>query len=272
MATGILLPLLCAGAPPGGCWPVWLHTLGPRRTISGARALAASEPKGGETHSKILEEPLGHPDFFNVKELFSVKSLFGARLHLEHKAGCQHRFMEPYIFRSLLNHDIINLELTASHLHLPLNFTAHVDCCKGTNLFVNHKRQFTRLFENTARDCSDYAHTLYFKGGLLTNTPLLFGPTVHLSDFIIFLHTLNNVFEPYMTVRNVTKMNIPTVGIADTNCNPCFITYFFPGNDDSPPSEQVKEKQRQVEALCPLQSPKEAEGHCSPRVNVNHSL
>ncbi|MBZ3890710.1 28S ribosomal protein S2, mitochondrial [Sciurus carolinensis] len=150
-------------------------------------AVARAEPKG-ETHSKILEDPLGHPDFFNVKELFSVKSFFGARVHLGHKAGCQHRFMEPYIFGSLLDQDIINLELTASHLHLPLNFTAHVDCCKGTNLFVNHKRQFTRLFENTARDCSDYAHTLYFKGGLLTNALLLFGPTVHLSDFIIFLH------------------------------------------------------------------------------------
>lgn len=41
--------------------------------------------------SRILDVPLQHSDFFNVKELFSVKSLFEARVHLGHKAGCRHR-------------------------------------------------------------------------------------------------------------------------------------------------------------------------------------
>lgn len=41
--------------------------------------------------SRILDTPLQHSDFFNVKELFSVKSLFEARVHLGHKAGCRHR-------------------------------------------------------------------------------------------------------------------------------------------------------------------------------------
>lgn len=40
---------------------------------------------------KIISEPLKHQDFFNVKELFSVRSLFDARVHLGHKAGCRHR-------------------------------------------------------------------------------------------------------------------------------------------------------------------------------------
>ncbi|XP_027792196.1 small ribosomal subunit protein uS2m [Marmota monax] len=280
--------LLRAGARPGRRWPGWLQTAGPGRTLAGIPAPAASEPEDSETHRKILEEPLRHSDFFNVKELFSVKSLFDARVHLGHKAGCRHRFMEPYIFGSRLDQDIIDLEQTASHLQLALNFTAHVAYRKGIILFVSRNRQFTHLIENTARDCGEYAHTRYFKGGLLTNAPLLFGPTVRLPDLIIFLHTLNNVFEPHVAVRDAAKMNIPTVGVVDTNCNPCLITYPVPGNDDSPPSVQLfcrlfrtvitraKEKRRQVEALHRLQSPKRAEGHGAadspPRVDVSHSL
>ena len=44
-----------------------------------------------DLNERILSEPLKHFDFFNVKELFSVRSLFDARVHLGHKAGCRHR-------------------------------------------------------------------------------------------------------------------------------------------------------------------------------------
>ncbi|XP_064146709.1 small ribosomal subunit protein uS2m isoform X4 [Loxodonta africana] len=220
---------------------------------------------GADFNDEIINEPLKHSDFFNVKELFSVTSLFNARVHLGHKAGCRHRFMEPYIFGNRLGQDIIDLEQTAAHLQLALNFMAHVAYRKGIILFVSRNRQFTHLIENTARDCGEYAHTRYFKGGLFTNASLLFGPGVRLPDLIIFLHTLNNIFEPHVAVRDAAKMNIPTVGVVDTNCNPCLITYPIPGNDDSPPSvhlfcslfqttiTRAKEKRRRVETLYRLQ-------------------
>ncbi|XP_059869867.1 small ribosomal subunit protein uS2m isoform X2 [Delphinus delphis] len=181
-------------------------------------------------------------------------------------------FMEPYIFGSRLDQDIIDLEQTATHLQLALNFTAHVAYREGIILFVSRSRQFSHLIENVARDCGEYAHTRYFKGGLLTNAPLLLGPSVRLPDLIIFLHTLNNVFEPHIAVRDAAKMNIPTVGIVDTNCNPSLITYPVPGNDDSPPAVQLfcrlfqttinraKEKRKQVEALYRLQGQEGAKG------------
>ncbi|XP_066896494.1 small ribosomal subunit protein uS2m isoform X2 [Kogia breviceps] len=227
---------------------------------------------GADLNERILSEPLKHFDFFNVKELFSVRSLFDARVHLGHKVGCRHRFMEPYIFGSRLDQDIIDLEQTATHLQLALNFTAHVAYRGGIILFVSRKRQFSHLIENMARDCGEYAHTRYFKGGLLTNAPLLLGPRVRLPDLLIFLHTLNNVFEPHTAVRDAAKMNIPTVGIVDTNCNPSLITYPVPGNDDSPPAVQLfcrlfhttikraKEKRKQVEALYQLQGQEGAKG------------
>lgn len=265
-AAATLSRLRCAGAWRGPVRPGW-------RTLGSGPAPAVGEREdhsgGGElapdVRERVLREPLKHADFFHVRELFSVRSLFEARVHLGHKAGCRHRFMEPYIFGSRLNQDIIDLEQTAAHLQLALNFTAHVAYRGGIILFVSRSRQFAHLVESTARACGEYAHTRYFKGGLLTNAGLLFGPAVRLPDLLIFLHTLNNVFEPHVAVRDAAKMNIPTVGVVDTNCNPCLLTYPVPGNDDSPAAVQLfcrlfrlavsraKEKRRQVEALYRLQ-------------------
>uniref|UniRef100_A0A8C3VPR3 Small ribosomal subunit protein uS2m n=1 Tax=Catagonus wagneri TaxID=51154 RepID=A0A8C3VPR3_9CETA len=268
-----------AGAPRR---PLRLHLVqaatpgpaGPRgRMLGSSAAPVAREPElSSDLRDRVLSEPLKHSDFFNVKELFSVRSLFDARVHLGHKAGCRHRFMEPYIFGSRLGQDIIDLEQTAAHLQLALNFTAHIAYRHGIILFVSRNRQFSHLIETTARDCGEYAHTRYFKGGLLTNAPLLLGPTVRLPDLIVFLHTLNNVFEPHVAVRDAAKMNIPTVGVVDTNCNPALVTYPVPGNDDSPPAvhlfcrlfqvtiSRAKEKRRQVEALYRLQGQEAAGG------------
>uniref|UniRef100_A0A8C0Q890 Small ribosomal subunit protein uS2m n=1 Tax=Canis lupus familiaris TaxID=9615 RepID=A0A8C0Q890_CANLF len=273
MAPAATAPrLLGAGVWPRALRPPLLGTATPGRarpggrTLAGAAIPAVGEPEGSADISHhILSEPLKHSDFFNVKELFSVRSLFNARVHLGHKAGCRHRFMEPYIFGSRLGQDIIDLEQTAVHLQLALNFTAHVAYRKGIILFVSRNRQFSHLIETTAQDCGEYAHTRYFKGGLLTNSSLLLGSMVRLPDLIIFLHTLNNVFEPHVAVRDAAKMHIPTVGIVDTNCNPCLITYPIPGNDDSPPAvhlfcrlfrttiNRAKQKRRQIEALYELQ-------------------
>lgn len=274
-----LIRVLAAGARPARLRPQLLRGASPppapaaRRALVGAPAPAVSEPEGGSDISdRILTEPLKHKDFFNVKELFSLRSLFDARVHLGHKAGCRHRFMEPYIFGSRLDQDIIDLEQTVPHLQLALNFTGHVAYRKGIILFVSRNRQFSHLIEKTAQACGEYAHTRYFKGGLLTNASLLLGHGVRLPDLIIFLHTLNNVFESHVAIRDAAKMNIPTVGVVDTNCNPCLITYPIPGNDDSPPAVELycklfrtvisraKEKRRQVELLYRLQDQKAAEG------------
>ncbi|NXB59710.1 RT02 protein, partial [Struthidea cinerea] len=210
---------------------------------------------------KLLTEPLSHPDFFSVKELFTLKDLFDARVHLGHKKGCRHRFMEPYIFGCRLDQDIIDLDQTMQHLQLALNFTAHVAYRGGIILFVSRKRQFCHLVESTARACGEYAHTRYWQGGLLTNARIQFGPGVRLPDLLVFLSTLNNVFEPHVAIRDAAKMSIPTVGVVDTNCNPCLITYPIPGNDDSPAAVELycklfrmtiiraKDKRRQSEAI-----------------------
>uniref|UniRef100_A0A8D0HRE9 Small ribosomal subunit protein uS2m n=1 Tax=Sphenodon punctatus TaxID=8508 RepID=A0A8D0HRE9_SPHPU len=212
-------------------------------------------------NDKVLTEPLKHPDFFNVKELFSLQALFDARVHLGHKKGCRHRFMEPYIFGCRLDQDIIDLDQTVEHLQRALNFMAHVAYRKGIILFVSRNRQFSHLIEVMAKECGEYAHTRYWQGGLLTNANVQYMSGVRLPDLIVLIHTLSNVFEPHVIIRDAAKMNIPTVGVVDTNCNPCIISYPIPGNDDSPSAVELylklfkmtiiraKDKRKQMEVL-----------------------
>ncbi|XP_061589294.1 28S ribosomal protein S2, mitochondrial [Cololabis saira] len=234
-------------------------------------ATAASvKPNQSQTDyvaEKILKLPLEKPDFFRVSELFSLKDLFDARVHLAHKTGCRHRLMEPYLYGSRLDHDIIDLDQTMEHLQLALNFTAHVAYRGGIILFISRRRQFCHLVEGTAKDCGEYAHTRYWQGGLLTNANIQYGPGVRLPDLIVFMSTLNNVFQQHVGIRDAAKMNIPTVGVVDSNCNPSLITYPVPGNDDTPAAVELycrlfkmtinraKDRRRQMELLHGLSAP-----------------
>jgi small subunit ribosomal protein S2 len=60
-----------------------------------------------------------------------------------------------------------------------------------------------------------------------------------LPDLCIFLNTQNNIMTQHTAIRDAAKMNIPTIGIVDSNCTPDLITYLVPGNDDSPASIEL---------------------------------
>ncbi|XP_061658220.1 28S ribosomal protein S2, mitochondrial [Syngnathoides biaculeatus] len=234
---------------------------------STAASIKSPPKQSDQVLEEIMKRPLEKPDFFRVSELFTVKDLFDARVHLGHKKGCRHRLMIPYLYGCRLDQDILDLDQTAEHLRLALNFTAHVAYRGGVILFVSRRRQFGHLVENTARDCGEYAHTRYWQGGLLTNAHVQYGAGVRLPDLLIFLSTLNNVFRSHVGLRDAAKMNIPTVGVVDSNCNPCLVTYPVPGNDDTPVAVELycrlfkmavrrgKDKRKQVELLYGLTAP-----------------
>ncbi|XP_008300205.1 small ribosomal subunit protein uS2m [Stegastes partitus] len=230
-------------------------------------SVMSPQPQMDDYTEKILNEPLQKPDFFRVSELFSLNDLFDARVHLGHKKGCRHRLMEPYLYGCRLGHDIIDLDQTVEHLQQALNFTAHVAYRGGVILFISRRRQFGHLVERTAKYCGEYAHTRYWQGGLLTNANIQYDAGVRLPDLIIFLSTLNNVFQQHVAIRDAAKMNIPTVGVVDSNCNPSLVTYPVPGNDDTPAAMELycrlfkmtinraKDKRRHMEILQGMPAP-----------------
>ncbi|XP_035631591.1 28S ribosomal protein S2, mitochondrial-like [Oncorhynchus keta] len=260
MAAGVLTKGLCGFRQPR-IIAAGYSCSGPLYATATAVKTLPLQTDSTAVTDKIQNLPLETPDFFRLSELFSLKDLFDARVHLGHKKGCRHRLMEPYLFGSRLGQDIIDLDQTMAHLQSALNFTAHIAYRGGIILFVSRRRQFGHVVESTAGDCGEYAHTRYWQGGLLTNAPIQYGPGVRLPDLIVFLSTLNNVFQQHVGVRDAAKMNIPTVGVVDSNCNPSLVTYPVPGNDDTPAAMELycrlfkmtinraKDKRRQMELL-----------------------
>lgn len=185
-------------------------------------------------NKKPIIDPLKHPDFFHVHNLFTVQDLFNARVHYGHKEGTLNKNMRPFLFGSRLGHLIIDLDQTAELLREALNFTAHIAFRDGLILFISKNPQSSYIIEKTAKECKEYAHTRFWKSGTFTDSVKEFGAVTRLPDLCIFFHTFDNVLNPHPAIVHAAKMCIPTVAIVDTNCDPNLITYPVPGNDDSP--------------------------------------
>ncbi|XP_063233840.1 small ribosomal subunit protein uS2m [Bacillus rossius redtenbacheri] len=183
---------------------------------------------------KSVLDPLQHPDYFRVHELFTVQDLFEARVHLGHKEGSLDDRMKPFVFGSRLSHLVFDLDLTAHHLRRALNFTAHVAFNGGVVLFVYRGAHSSLAVERAARECGEFAHTRFWRGGTFTNSERQFGTVTRLPDLCVFFSTLNTILSQHNGVLEAAKMAIPSVGIVDTNCNPNLVTYPVPGNDDTP--------------------------------------
>ncbi|XP_043285655.1 28S ribosomal protein S2, mitochondrial [Venturia canescens] len=181
-----------------------------------------------------LIDPLKHPDFFGVHTLFTVKDLFDAKVHLGHKEGSLNDHMRPYLFGSRQGHLIIDLDQTAELLRDALNIAAHIAFRDGIILFLTRHPQAVHLVEKTAAECGEFSHARRWRDGTFTNSKKEFRAVTRLPDLCIFITSLDTVLEPHNAIRDAAKMCIPTIGVVDTNCDPCLITYPVPGNDDTP--------------------------------------
>ena len=92
--------------------------------------------KGGLERNPLLDH-----DFFGVRNCFTMKERFDARVHLGHKEGTLNPLMKPYVLGSRLKSLIIDLDQTQRLLGDALNFTAHVAARRGIILIVNRSRQ-----------------------------------------------------------------------------------------------------------------------------------
>lgn len=106
-------------------------------------------------------------------------------------------------------------------------------------MFLNRNALNAHTVEKAAMDCGEFSHTRYWRGGVFTNANVQFKTTIRLPDLCIFFNTLNNILAQHTAIRDAAKMNIPTIGIVDTNCNPNLLTYTVPGNDDTPAAIQL---------------------------------
>ncbi|KAF4517626.1 hypothetical protein B566_EDAN002857 [Ephemera danica] len=203
-------------------------------TIRSVSRLSTANTPLSETITKY-SSPLEHPDYFGVCSLVRVSDLHDNKVHLGHKEGSLHPSMRQYVLGARLGHTIIDIDITAGLLRRALQVTAHIVYRGGLVLFLSPPGRpiLARATENLAKEVQEFAHARPWRKGTFTNSEKLFNTVTRLPDLCVFLAT------PHEAIKDAAKMNIPSIGILDTNSDPEFVTYHVPGNDDSPSAIQL---------------------------------
>jgi len=179
-------------------------------------------------HSNLSVKKFANdPDPFGVQNMVTVKDLMNARVHFGHHAGCWTKYVRPYLYGIRNGIHIFNLDTTLINLQRALNVVGHMAYQRGVILFVNERTQFEALTQFTARKCKEYFVTNWRPGTLTNSYKLL--KTTRVPDLMIFL----SVPRSKTALKEALTYGVPMVGIVDSDCNPNFVLYPVPGNDDS---------------------------------------
>ena len=202
----------------------------------------------------------------------SMKQLLEAGVHFGHQTRRWNPKMAPYIFTERNGIYIIDLQKTVRKVDEAYNFIRDVAMAGKTVLFVGTKKQAQESIESEAKRCNMYYVNNRWLGGMLTNFKTIQTRIKRLNDIdkmeatgqfdvlpkkeVIQLKAEREKLEAniggiremkklpgalfvvdprkeHIAVTEARILNIPIVGIVDTNCDPDEIDYVIPGNDDA---------------------------------------
>ena len=202
---------------------------------------------------------------------FKLKDLIEAGVHFGHKSQRWNPKMSKYIHSTRENVHIIDLGITIVMLTDALKAIKETVAKGGKILFVATKKQAANRISELAIDTNQYYVNHRWLGGMLTNwstiaksikkmkelEELKLNPNNEFTKKEILkitnkheklLKSLNGISEmkkspdllfiidtrlEHIAVAEARHLNIPIIGIVDTNCDPDLIDYPIPGNDDS---------------------------------------
>ena len=202
---------------------------------------------------------------------FSMRQLLEAGVHFGHTTRRWNPKMAPFIFGERNGVHIIDLEQTVPLLHQALVAARDVAASGGRVLFVGTKRQASEKVAEAASRCGQYFVNHRWLGGMLTNWKTISQSIKRLKELDTKLQgevqgltkkeQLNmqrerdkldralggikdmgglpdlvfiiDTDKEHLAVDEAGRLNIPTIGILDSNANPSGITFPVPGNDDA---------------------------------------
>ena len=213
-----------------------------------------------------------NPTTASAINMVDIKDLLEAGVHFGHQTRRWDPKMREYIFGERNGIYIVDLQKTQAMFTDALRYVHDVAASGGTILFVGTKRQAQDVVAEEAQRCGMPFVNERWLGGLLTNfttvkksidrlkqiemmlaegrqdrlTKKEFAGLAkeqvkldknlkgirhmkNLPDVIFVVDTKNEA----IAVAESRKLRIPVVGIVDTNCNPDFVDYVIPGNDDA---------------------------------------
>ncbi len=203
----------------------------------------------------------------------TMRQMLEAGVHFGHQTRFWHPKMRPYIFGERNRIHIINLEKTLPLFNEAMGYMTKLAANGGTILFVGTKRQATDIISEAAARCGSPYVNHRWLGGMLTNyrtvkksierlkmlESVLADETSSQKLSKKELLTLDreraklekslggikemsglpdavfvvDVGHEYIAVSEANKLNIPVVGVVDSNCKPDGVDYVIPGNDDA---------------------------------------
>lgn len=204
--------------------------------------------------------------------VISMKQLLEAGVHFGHQTRRWNPKMKKYIFVERNGIYIIDLQKTVRKLEEAYSFMKQVGEEGGKVLFVGTKKQAQDAIKEEAERSGNYYINQRWLGGTLTNfgtiqkrvnrmkqiermeedgtfevlpkkeVVQLNKEHDRLVKFLGGIRDMNGlpdvmfVVDPRkerIAVAEAMKLNIPIVGIVDTNCDPDEIDYVIPANDDA---------------------------------------
>lgn len=202
-----------------------------------------------------------------------MKAMLEAGVHFGHKTSRWHPKMAPYIHSKRQEAHIIDLVKTAEGLEKALPFLTKTVASGKKVLFVGTKKQHKDIVRTAAELADQPFVTERWIGGMLTNVATVTSQIKKLHDLerrmasgdlekrynklevqrfqeeidllnskyggiknlqgqpgaIVVVDTLSDV----NAINEARNLNIPVVGVVDTNADPSKVDYVVPGNDDA---------------------------------------
>jgi len=204
--------------------------------------------------------------------VISMKQLLEAGVHFGHQTRRWNPKMAPYIFTERNGIYIIDLQKTVRKIDEAYDFIKSVAASGRPILFVGTKKQAQAAIHDEALRCDMFYVNQRWLGGMLTNYKTISQRIKRLAEIetmeedgtfdklskkeVLNLRHEHDKLEKFLggirdmkgmpgaifvvdpkkekiAVNEAKKLNIPVVGIVDTNCDPDDVDYVIPSNDDA---------------------------------------
>ncbi|KAI1822576.1 hypothetical protein F4861DRAFT_532162 [Xylaria intraflava] len=195
--------------------------------------------------SDVFSNPPGPADV-------TLELLMASQAHMGHHTSLWNPANARYIYGIRQGIHIISLEQTAAHLRRAARVVEEVAYRAGLILFVGTRVGHTPIVTQAARLARGCHLFTKWKPGSITNSDVILTkmelqmldendqPIVGFErylrerralvpDLVVCLNPLEN----YTLLHECASVNVPTIGVIDTNTEPSWVTYTIPANDDS---------------------------------------
>ena len=227
---------------------------------------ASPEASAADSTKSELGEALKEQDL-------TIRTLLEAGVHYGHQPGRWNPLMRSYIFGERNGTHILDLDQTLPLLKEALDFLRETTAAGGKVLFVGTKRQAAAPIMMEATRAGQFYVNNRWLGGMLTNWKTVKKSIDRYNEYLEILgseekkaelskkelSSMTRQVEKYdkslkgirtmgrvpdavfiidvgkesIAVQEAHRLQIPIIGIVDSNCSPRNIDFVVPGNDDA---------------------------------------